>query len=423
MGKSRADTLFAPRTNVDVLYDSFGKKFKTQFGLALNSVANSVTNGNTANASFTINNFVRAVAQFPFFCAVEENKATTVNCEKQVAGLLTVIAHNTNGFNNAVNAAPTCDTTVFDNTCQNWPDVETLEYNWVMKLVKQAGIATADAAYPAWGAGAIKGPANYLEFFHTYPNTSANKPVFESPKNVADLVTANPEVDFATALFKWFMPNKVNTVEKITEVSDNGAKLSPALPTKYFYVEDSYLTPSFDMWMLGNVGPTTAFDTMFPSTLGGLRGILKNLFQADCLSTVVTTGLPIEKTQGFYGTLLNGLYDTANGGTAPTWANADCLAVAAADGTVPIAKWDRFNRKNYYSPVVTTVASDGFAVRNFQGDAGQCFNVHIETPFTIFSKDSYARCVAIKMKSLYGEAPVKEAATNFVAETGFTFQF
>lgn len=174
------------------------------------------------------------------------------------------------------------------------------------------------------------------------------------------------------------------------------------------------------MWMLGNVGPTTAFNTMFPTALGGLRGILKNLFGADCLTGATITSKPIEKAQGFYGLIRDKLFDTANGGTAPTWANADCSAVV---GDLPIAKWDKFNRKNYYSQVVTTVASDNFAVRHFQGNAGQCFNVHIETPFSIFGKDSYARCVAIKMKSLYEKPPALEAATNFVAETNFTFQF
>lgn len=289
-----------------------------------------------------------------------------------------------------------------------------------MKLIISSGIAATDAIYPAWGAGQLTGPADWLSFFHTYPNTSNSKPVFADPKKVADLLSANPELSFATAIFKWFQPHKVNTIETITEASDNGAKLSPPKPLKYFYVEDSYLTPSYDMWMLGDIEPDTGLSTMFPTSLAGLRGVLKTAFGAECFTGVnPTANSKMERTMDTYAKLATELSANA------AWANVnnDCAAVTATTAATAIPRAPKFNRKNYFSPVLTTVEPMTFQVRNFQGEPGQCFNVHIETPFSIFEQDSYARCVALKMKSTYQTAPANQAAFDFTAEQGFTFQF
>lgn len=157
-----------------MLFDSFGKALnQAKFNAVLDASTKIITAGASTHADYSFEKFLAAVAQFPFFCNVDENKQDTTACEKQVIGLLTVVGANTNGFKDSVIAAPSCNGAAFDNTCQNWPDVETVEYHWIMKLVKNAGIAVADAVYPAWGAGALKGPVAYLDFFHTYPNTSA----------------------------------------------------------------------------------------------------------------------------------------------------------------------------------------------------------------------------------------------------------
>jgi len=55
----------------------------------------------------------------------------------------------------------------------------------------------------------------------------------------------------------------------------------------------------------------------------------------------------------------------------------------------------------------------------FFGDKGQCFNVHIETPWSIYHQDGYADCVAHKNIVLSGS----NVADNFdfMAQTGFKY--
>jgi hypothetical protein len=380
-------------------------------------VSGVVVASGTTHADYNFEKFVAAVAQFPFFCNVEENKQNTDRCDKQVLGLLSLVGGYSAGFTASLTANPNCGAT-FDNTCQNWPDVETLEYHWIMKLIIASGLTHDNAVYPAWGPGNLVGPAEWLSFFHTQPKTTtAQKPVFEDSKNVASLLANNPELAWATAIFKWFQPHKVNTIEKVTEISDNSAKLGST--TKYFYVEDSYLTPSYDMWMLGDIEPDNGLTVMFPTSYGGFRGILKTAFGADCHSTVTpTANSKIDHAIKTYNKLVTEF-------SAGAWssANKDCAAVAGAAPADSVPRIPKFNRKNYYSPVLTTVEPVTFQVRNFQGEPGQCFNVHIETPFSIFEQDSYARCVALKMKSVYSGTPAKLAAYDFTGETGFYYQF
>jgi len=174
------------------------------------------------------------------------------------------------------------------------------------------------------------------------------------------------------------------------------------------------------MWMLGDIESEPKLTEMFPTSYGGFRGILKTAFGADCHSTV--TPLPanskIEHATKTYDKLVTEF-------SAGVWSstNKDCSAVAGAAAAASIPIIPKFNRKNYYSPVLTTVEPVTFQVRNFQGEPGQCFNVHIETPFSIFEQDSYARCVALKMKSVYSGTPANLAAHDFTGDNGFSYQF
>ena len=129
--------------------------------------------------------------------------------------------------------------------------------------------------------GKISGPREFLEFFSRYPEVATDFTGFTKPADVRNLLTAAPEMNWATAFYRWFQPSKVNFEVKVTESQDigDGAK-------NYFYVEDSYLVPSFDTLMLGNFGDfldgANDFTTMFPTSQNGFRGIMKVLLGGNC---------------------------------------------------------------------------------------------------------------------------------------------
>lgn len=82
LGKSRSATLYAPRTNIDVVYDSFGKKLtKAKFTSSLTAVVVAKNAAGSLNSDYSFDNFLASVAQFPFFCNVEENKQNTDKCD------------------------------------------------------------------------------------------------------------------------------------------------------------------------------------------------------------------------------------------------------------------------------------------------------------------------------------------------------
>lgn len=234
-------------------------------------------------------------------------------------------------------------------------------------------------------------------------------------------------MNWATAFYRWFQPSKVNFEVKVTESQDigDGAK-------KYFYVEDSYLVPSFDTLMLGTSGDfsngATDFIAMFPTSQNGFRGIMKVLLGDNCHSTA---GGALTKTDSHIklGVIFDALVaqwksKDATLDEATFNANKDCSAVGMTASTANIPNIPKFNRKNYYAPTVTTVEpAPFFTVRQFQGTPGQCFNVHIETPYSIFSQDAYAKCVAIKMLSTYGMVPATGAAFDFTKYPDFKYYF
>ena len=75
--KSRAETIVAPKTNIDILRSSFHKQFtQVNFDAVLgetNKAANSVATA-AVHADYDFGNFIKAAAQFPAFCSVEDNK-------------------------------------------------------------------------------------------------------------------------------------------------------------------------------------------------------------------------------------------------------------------------------------------------------------------------------------------------------------
>ena len=170
--KSRAETIVAPKTNIDIMRSSFHKQFtKANFEAVLAATFVAANTGTAnVNADYDFGNFIKAAAQFPAFCSVEDNKIDTVSCEKQIIGLLAVVGHYSSGFKESLSAEPTtCKTTNVENTCLNAPAVETLEYHYISKLMKNSNIAIADAIYKAWGMGQISGPREFFEFFSRYP--------------------------------------------------------------------------------------------------------------------------------------------------------------------------------------------------------------------------------------------------------------
>jgi hypothetical protein len=75
--KSRAETIVAPKTNIDIMRNSFKKQFtKANFDAVLgetNKAANSV-GAAAVDPDYDFGNFIKAAAQFPAFCSVEDNK-------------------------------------------------------------------------------------------------------------------------------------------------------------------------------------------------------------------------------------------------------------------------------------------------------------------------------------------------------------
>lgn len=135
----------------------------------------------------TFGELIKAAAQFPAFCSVEDNKLNTVSCEKQIIGFLAVVGHYSAGFKNSLTTITGC-TSNTENTCLNVPAVETLEYHYISKLMKNSGIPIGDAIYKAWGMGQISGPREFLEFFSRYPEVSAEKTGFTKPIEVPSLL-------------------------------------------------------------------------------------------------------------------------------------------------------------------------------------------------------------------------------------------
>jgi len=74
--KSRADTIVAPKTNIDIMRNSFHKKFTEANFLSVLDAAFVAANGGSAavHADYEFGNFIKAAAQFPAFCSVEDNK-------------------------------------------------------------------------------------------------------------------------------------------------------------------------------------------------------------------------------------------------------------------------------------------------------------------------------------------------------------
>ena len=206
--KSRAETIVAPKTNIDIMRSSFHKKFtETNFNAVLAATFDAANTGVTTavNVDIKFGDFIKAAAQFPAFCSVEDNKVNTVSCEKQIIGLLAVVGHYSSGFKESLSAEPTtCKTTNVENTCLNAPAVETLEYHYISKLMNNSGIGIADAIYKAWGLGQISGPREFLEFFSRYPEVSDKKTGFTKPADVKNLLNAEPELNWATAFYRWF---------------------------------------------------------------------------------------------------------------------------------------------------------------------------------------------------------------------------
>jgi hypothetical protein len=76
--KSRAETIVAPKTNIDILRSSFKKQFTEANFVAVlgetNKAANSVATADVHADYSNFGNFMKAAAQFPAFCSVEDNK-------------------------------------------------------------------------------------------------------------------------------------------------------------------------------------------------------------------------------------------------------------------------------------------------------------------------------------------------------------
>ena len=76
--KSRAETIVAPKTNIDILRSSFKKKFTEANFVAVlgetNKAANSVATADVHADYSNFGNFIKAAAQFPAFCSLEDNK-------------------------------------------------------------------------------------------------------------------------------------------------------------------------------------------------------------------------------------------------------------------------------------------------------------------------------------------------------------
>ena len=157
--------------------------------------------------------------------------------------------------------------------------------------------------------------------------------------------------------------------------------------------------------MLGNFGDflvssfsndVTAFLAMFPTSQNGFRGIMKVLLGGNChLDAGRTDNGAVVLAKTAAHTKLDAIFTAIVGKwklvdtdlvEAPYNENKDCSAVGMTSSIVNIPNIPKFNRKNYYAPTVTTVEpAPFFTVRQFQGTPGQCFNVHIETPYSIFS--------------------------------------
>jgi hypothetical protein len=75
--KSRAETIVAPKTNIDILRSSFHKQFtQVNFDAVLRATFDAANTGTptNVNADYDFGNFMKAAAQFPAFCSVEDNK-------------------------------------------------------------------------------------------------------------------------------------------------------------------------------------------------------------------------------------------------------------------------------------------------------------------------------------------------------------
>lgn len=166
-------------------------------------------------------------------------------------------------------------------------------------------------------------------------------------------------------------------------------------------------------------------NTMFPTDKSGFRGVAKLLWGDKCQKDVAANTYVADHTNQVK--IFDGLVTKLKANDAALVEahlndRKDCSTVGGV-ATDKIPSLRNFNLKNYYAPSVWTVEADpSFKVRKFAGDSGQCFNVFIETPFSIHRQDSYARCVALK-KTVNAEAIKQGAGYLFQVQQDFLYQF
>lgn len=165
-------------------------------------------------------------------------------------------------------------------------------------------------------------------------------------------------------------------------------------------------------------------NTMFPDAKDGFRGVAKLLWGDKCQSAVQAADFTTDHQNQIkiFNAIVAKLKTLDATSEAHLIARKDCSTVGGT-ATDKIPALRNFNLKNYYAPSVWTVEpSPSFKVRKFAGDSGQCFNVYIETPFSIHRQDSYARCVALK-KTVNAEAIKQGAGYLFQVQADFQYQF
>jgi len=304
------------------------------------------------------------MAKYPEFCKPQDWLTKDFSeCKKQFGGLFSVLAAESHGgssgypFKNSMTPAACTPTAASDNSCANIPDVETVQYHWLSRLINKD---LTKSVFRPFGAD-IKGADAWYESFGV------------TSKFVnSDLSSATAIEMFEAVFDMWFRPNKINVIRSVSEASWNNE--SERETTHTYKFEDSYLTPSYNDWMTGKVSDgtiqvdTTVYNSQVssPTTVanGAFQFIIRSRYGVNCQASAAPTAgsaaALIEPLWAKFKTALSGASLAGVLNSATPTAPFDsltgaCTNFVAVPGDFAIKEDVKYNKKNYYSPAVFTV--------------------------------------------------------------------
>jgi len=384
-----ADDLIAPLTNVDLVRRVLtSAKFSAI-----------VTSG--ADAKYTYDNFLAAVAYFPAIC---DTMRPLESCKQQLAAFFAITSQLTkNGSTQFALTKEVCTAVDGSNACKEYPVVESIAAHFMYPLH-----GTSAQTYQGRGAGMIKGMEQYWRFSQAMgiyydgsveknlqsdaaaTTASATTKKFPARKTIfadTEKVATDGVLAWASGLWRFLTPVTYDKTVSFTELN------SPSTTPQTYTVEDSYMSPSANSWLLGQNKSNAGYMKTFTETTivtTGFRGVLKTYYPTACKTS--TTDSAVTGAASNFSTYLTQLGGTAVGTSTCTNTSAEAFQ-----------ENEDFKGPFYFSQAVEAISEDG-ATFVFYAAAGTCLNTYLATPYRTFDTGAYRECVADNYTQYYAPA-------------------